>query len=71
MLTEKKLKALGFERFEWSEDGIVICDHKLKKGGVTIEITNLTTVEITTQGQYVPLPLDSEEKLEQLINLLS
>lgn len=32
MITEDKLKALGFERYEWrDEDGDSIVDHKLKK----------------------------------------
>ncbi|QBQ41186.1 hypothetical protein E2P86_08465 [Sphingobacterium psychroaquaticum] len=73
MITEDKLKALGFERYEWrDEDGDSIVDHKLKKGSVVIEITNMEKVEITTQGNYIELPkINKDSKLEQLINLLS
>lgn len=69
---EEKLKNLGFVRQEWEDEFGTIVDHKLSLFGIKIEITNLSTVEITTQGQYVELArVDSGEKLEQLINLLS
>jgi len=73
MLTEDKLKNLGFERYEWrDEDGDTVVDHKLKQGNVVIEITNNKKVEITTQGNYIELPkINDDSKLEQLINLLS
>lgn len=73
MLTQKKLTCLGFERYEWhDDDGDQIIDYKLTKGNVVIEITNLQTVEITTKGNYINLPkIDDDNKLEQLINLLS
>jgi len=73
MLTEDKLKNLGFERYEWrDEDGDTVVDHKLKQGNVVIEITNNEKVEITTQGNYIELPkINDDSKLEQLINLLS
>jgi len=69
MLTQEKLTCLGFERYEWHDDDV---DYKLTKGNVVIEITNLETVEITTKGNYINLPkIDDDNKLEQLINLLS
>jgi len=73
MLTQEKLTCLGFEKYEWQdEDGDQIVDYKLTKGNVVIEITNLQTVEITTQGNYINLPkINDDNKLEQLINLLS
>lgn len=72
MLTEKKLKELGFERHEWENEGEHFVDHLLNKGGVTIEITDLKKVEITTKGNYIEFPnLSDDNKLEQLINLLS
>jgi len=71
-LTEIGLKNLGFDRYQWEEDGRIFVDHKLKKGNVIIEITNLKTVEITTTGNYIELPKINEDfKLQQLINLLS
>lgn len=73
MLTQEKLTCLGFEKYEWQDDdGDQIIDYKLTKGNVVIEITNLETVEITTKGNYINLPkIDDDNKLEQLINLLS
>ena len=73
MLTQEKLKSLGFKKYEWrDDDGDQVVDYKLKKGNVVIEITNLQTVEITTQGNYINLPkINDDNKLEQLINLLS
>lgn len=73
MLTHEKLTCLGFEKYEWQDDdGDQVVDYKLTKGNVVIEITNLETVEITTQGNYINLPkIDDDNKLEQLINLLS
>lgn len=73
MLTHEKLKSLGFKKYEWQDDdGDQVVDYKLQRGNVVIEITNLQTVEITTQGNYINLPkINDDNKLEQLINLLS
>lgn len=72
MLCEQKLKDLGFTRYSWEDDGEEIIDHVLSKGNVVIEITNLSKVEITTKGNYIELSkIDTADKLEQLINLLS
>lgn len=73
LFQEETLKSLGFERYEWAdEESEPIIDHKFENEDVTIEITNLETVEITTKGQYIKLPkIDNDQKLEQLINLLT
>lgn len=73
MLTEEKLKNLGFERYEWlDDDGDKVVDHRLKRGNLVIEITNMKKVEITTQGNYIELSkINEDNKLELLINLLS
>lgn len=73
MLTEEKLKNLGFERYEWlDDDGDKVVDHRLKQGNLVIEITNMKKVEITTQGNYIELSkINEDNKLELLINLLS
>ncbi|MBE8712564.1 hypothetical protein [Sphingobacterium hungaricum] len=72
MLTNEKLIALGFERCEWEDEGEHFVDHKIQKGNVVIEISNLEKVEVTTKGNYIELPkVDNDQKLEQLLNLLS
>ncbi len=72
MLTEGKLKELGFERYTWEDEGHEYTDHKLQTERIAIEITNLETVELTTRGQYVKLDaVTDDDKLEQLINLLT
>ncbi|MCY4781418.1 hypothetical protein ORI89_17295 [Sphingobacterium sp. UT-1RO-CII-1] len=70
---EKHLINLGFVRHEWNDDEFgKIVDHKFENADVTIEITNLSTVELTTRGQYVSLSMiNSSKKLKQLINLLT
>lgn len=72
MITEKKLESLGFSRHTWDDEDNEVVDHKLETENFAIEITNLTTVEITTKGQYVQLEaVNNDDKLEQLINLLT
>lgn len=72
MLTEIKLKELGFERHQWEDEDGEVVDHKLSKGNLVIEISNMNKVEITTRGNYIELPkINEDSKLEQLINLLS
>jgi len=69
---EGTLKNLGFSRHEWNDEEVRVVDHKLENEDFAIEITNLQTVEITTKGQYIGLPkIDNDQKLEQLINLLT
>lgn len=72
MLTNEKLIVLGFERSEWEDEGELFVDHKIQKGNVVIEISNLEKVEVTTKGNYIELPkVDNDQRLEQLLNLLS
>lgn len=72
MLTNEKLLALGFERSEWQDEDELFVDHRIQKGNVVIEISNLEKVEVTTKGNYIELPkVDNDQKLEQLLNLLS
>ena len=72
MLTNEKLLALGFERSEWEDEDEVFVDYRIQKGNVVIEVSNLEKVEVTTKGNYIELPkVDNDQKLEQLLNLLS
>lgn len=70
---ESTLRDLGFQRYEWNdEEAGKIVDHKFENAGISIEITNLKTVEITTKGQYITLSnINCDQKLEQLIHLLT
>ena len=71
-LTEDNLRLLGFDKLEPVDDDEASIEHVAKIGNVVIEVTNLSIVEITTRGNYIELPkIDNDQKLEQLINLLS